>query len=114
MAHRFSIVSFITASDHCIRHDATMREKLSRTDDLHVLLKDLEYYELHLYDSDNPWRPGYVVQQSRATWSEIDRQVMFDEIETEILTTFERAAERYAARRFALARKVARAGAKLG
>lgn len=98
-------MSFITAPDYSIRHDAIMQEVLSRTDDSHLPLKDRKYYELHLYDSDNPWKPGYVIQQSRATWSEIDRQVMYEDIETEILTTFERAEERYAARRLALAGK---------
>ena len=74
----------------------------SRTYASRVALNRRKYYLLNLYDSENPWKPGYVVQQSSATWSKIDRQVIFEEIETEILTTFRKAEQQYAARRLAL------------
>jgi hypothetical protein len=79
-----------------------MQEVLSRIEQPGVALHDQEFYELRLYDSDNIWRPGLMIMQSRATWSEVDRQFMWDEIETERFLTLEVAEERYAARRRAL------------
>lgn len=84
------------------RHNGPMQEVFSRTDDSGIPLGDQEFYELRLSDSDDIWRPGYIVMQSRATWSELDGQMMRDEIEIERLPTLERAEGRYAARRLVL------------
>lgn len=62
-----------------------------------------EFYELRIDDSIDPDRPGFVVMQSRAQWSEIDRQMMWDEIEEEHWITYQAAQNRYERRRQALA-----------
>jgi hypothetical protein len=36
------------------------------------------FFELSIEESDLFWRPGSVVKQYRAEWSEIDRQFMWD------------------------------------
>jgi hypothetical protein len=55
-----------------------MKEVLSRTNDLKTPLRDQEFYELRLDDSDDIWKPGYFVKQAHAQWSEIDGQIMWD------------------------------------
>ena len=80
-----------------------MQEVLSRTDDPEIPLRDQEFYELRLDDSDDIWKPGYFVKQAHAQWSEIDQQIMWDGFDFEQCATLEKAKERYAARRLALA-----------
>ena len=82
-----------------------VQEVLSKTIDSNAPLKGHEFYELRLDDSNDAWRPGFVVTQAHAEWSEIDRQVMWDDTESERCLTYERAQERYAARRLTLAEK---------
>jgi len=82
-----------------------MQEVLSRTVDPKVPLKGQEFYELRIDDSDDVWRPGFVVSEAHAQWSEIDQQIMWDETESERCPTYENAQERYEARRRALAEK---------
>ena len=52
--------------------------------------------------SDDAWRPGFVVKQSHAAWSEIDKQTMWDDIESERWPTLRKARGRCEARRNAL------------
>jgi hypothetical protein len=82
-----------------------MQEVLSKTVDPKAPLEGQEFYELRLDDSDDIWRPGFIVSEAHAAWSEIDGQVMWDETETERCLTYEHAKERYAARRRSLAQK---------
>ncbi|MGC1421531.1 MAG: hypothetical protein WA354_02885 [Terracidiphilus sp.] len=82
-----------------------MQEVFSRADEHGVSSHDQEFYELRLYDEDDTWCSAPMIMQSRATWSELDRQFMWDEIETERFATHDKARERYAARRLALADK---------
>ena len=79
-----------------------MQELLSKADDPKIPLSEQEFYELRLDDSTDNWRPGVLVKQAHAQWSEIDRQIMWDEFESERLPTLEEAKERYEARRLAL------------
>lgn len=88
-----------------IRHNCPMQEVFSRIEQPGVSLHDQEFYELRLYESGDIWRSGHMILQARATWSEVDRQFMWDEIETERVLTLEIARERYSARRLALAEK---------
>jgi len=80
-----------------------MQEVLSKTVDPKVPLEGQEFYELRIDDSDDVWRPGFVVVQARAQWSDIDQQIMWDEPEVERCFTYAHAEESYAARRRALA-----------
>lgn len=65
-------------------------------------LNDQRYFELHLFDSVDPKRPGFIVEQSCAVWSEEDAQFMWEETETERFLTREAAEKSYSARRSAL------------
>ena len=82
-----------------------MNEVFSKTVGPNATLCDQEFYELKLYDSDDIWNPGHMVMQSRAFWSKVDQQFMWDEIETERWPTPKEAEERYAARRRALVKR---------
>jgi resolvase-like protein len=73
-----------------------MQEILSRTDDSKAPLRDQEFYELRLDDSDEMWDRQFVVREAHAQWHEECGQVVWDEAETEILPTLEEAKERYA------------------
>jgi hypothetical protein len=82
-----------------------MQEVFSRIEQPGVSLHDQEFYELRLYDSEDAWCPAHMLMQSRTMWSEVDGQFMWDEIETDSFPTLNKAQERYAARRSALAAK---------
>jgi hypothetical protein len=82
-----------------------MQEVLSKTVDPKAPLKGQEFYELRIDDSDDLWRPGSVVSEAHAQWSEIDQQIVWDEAEHERCYTYAHAEKRYAARRQALAEK---------
>ena len=82
-----------------------MQELLSRSDDSKVPLRDQEFYELRLDDSDEMWNCQFVVRVAHAQWHEECGRVVWDEAETEILQTLEEAKERYAKRRRSLVEK---------
>lgn len=82
-----------------------VQEVLSRTIDPQAPLKGQEFYELRLDDADLTGRPGFVVSEAKAAWSEIDQQIVWAETESERCLTLEHAQERYEARRLALAQK---------
>jgi hypothetical protein len=82
-----------------------MQEVLSRPGESDKPVSEQEYWTLELLDWTSSWRPGFAVQQARASWSEMDRQFMFDEIETELCPLLIDADERYEARRLALVKK---------
>ena len=82
-----------------------MQEVLSRGVHPNAPLDGQEFYELRIDDSNNDRRPGFVVSQAHAQWSEIDQQIMWDETESERCPTYENAQARYEARRRALVEK---------
>ena len=63
---------------------ATMQEVLARPSESDKPVNEQEYWVLEIVDRTGSWRPGFADQQSRGFWSEIDRQFMFGEIETEL------------------------------
>ena len=82
-----------------------MQEVLSKPDESDKPLREQEYWTLELLDWTDSYRPGFIVQQSCARWSEIDRQFMFDEIEMERWPLLIDAEEGYKARTLALVKK---------
>ena len=84
---------------------AAMQEVLSRPGESDKPMNEQEYWTLELLDRTGSWRPGFAVQQARGFWSEIDRQFIFEEIETELCPLQIDAEERYEARRLALVQK---------
>jgi hypothetical protein len=53
-----------------------MQELLSKADDPKIPLNEQEFFELRLDDSTDICRPGFIVKQAQALWSEIYRQIM--------------------------------------
>jgi len=98
-------VLFGTAPIDDDRDNWSMQEVFSRIEQPGVSLHDQEFYELRLYDSEHTWCPAHTLVQSRAMWSEVDGQFMWDEIETDSFSTLDKAHRRYAARRRALIAK---------
>ena len=87
------------------RHNGDMQEVFSKPDDSKKPLHEQEFWEVSLFDSPELWRPGFIVEQSRMAWSELDRTFICDEVETERWPTLEKAKERYELRRLALVKK---------
>jgi hypothetical protein len=82
-----------------------LQEILSKPECESLPLAEQEFYELCIEESDDIWRPGFIVKQTRAQWSEIDRQVMWEEPEWERWPTLNKAKERCEEWRKALAAK---------
>jgi hypothetical protein len=82
-----------------------MQEILSKTDDANVPLRDQEFYELRLYDSESGGEPVYCVRQARARWNEEAGEAVWDEEQVQAFVTHREAEERYEARRRVLADK---------
>jgi hypothetical protein len=82
-----------------------MQEILSKPGADNALQAEQEFFELCIEESDDIWRPGFVVKQTRAQWSEIDGQVMWEEPEWERWSTLKKAKEKCEERRKALAAK---------
>ena len=59
-----------------------MQEVLSKTFDPKAPPEGQEFYELRIADSDDVWRPGFVISEAHAQWSEINWQIVRDETET--------------------------------
>lgn len=76
-----------------------MQEVLFRPGESDKSVNEQEYWTLELFDWTDSWQPGFAVQQARGFWSEIDRQFMFEDVETELWPTREKAKKRYEARR---------------
>ena len=79
------------------------QEVLSRASSDGHLRSEQEFYELCIEESDDVFRPGFVVKQTRAGWSEIDGQVMWEEPECERQPTLCKAESRCQEWRKALA-----------
>jgi hypothetical protein len=82
-----------------------MQEVLSKPGHQNLPLTEQQFYELRIDDSSDPDAPGFQVSQSRASWSEPDKEMRWDEIEREHWATYEAARNRYTARRQALAER---------
>lgn len=79
----------------CLVH----QEVLSRSNDEAKPLADQEFYELRIEESDDIWRPGFVLKQIHAAWDEAAQKVMWADPESERWPTLHKAQERCAARR---------------
>jgi hypothetical protein len=71
-----------------------MQEVLSKTDDPKAPLRDQEFYELRLYDSDSAGEPVYCVREARAQWNDSIKGVEWDEPEIGAFGTLQEAKER--------------------
>ena len=56
------------------------QEMLARSVDENRPLSQQEYYERRIEESDDAFRPGFVVKQSHAAWNAVDNQIMFDDV----------------------------------
>jgi len=79
-----------------------MQEVLTKPGNESLPLSEQEFYELCIEESSNVWRPGFIVKQTHAKWSEIDQQVMWEEPEWERWPMQNRAREKYEERLQAL------------
>lgn len=68
-----------------------LQEVISKPGAESLPLAEQEFFEFCIEESDDIWRPGFVVKQTHAQWSEIDRQVMWDEPECELWPTLMKA-----------------------
>lgn len=75
-----------------------MHEYFSKTNDPAIPLKDQEFYELRLEGSEVEF-PGFLVRQTHFCWSELERQMTFDQTLYERYHTLKAANARYAQRR---------------
>ena len=82
-----------------------LQEVLSKPGTETLPLAEQEFYELFIEESDDVFRPGYVVKKTHAQWSEIDSQAMWEEPEWERWPTLKKAKERCEEWRRALAAK---------
>jgi hypothetical protein len=82
-----------------------LQEVLSKPGTETLPLAEQEFYELSIEESDDVFRPGYVVKKTHAQWSEIDGQAMWEEPEWKRWPTLKKAKERCEEWRRALAAK---------
>lgn len=82
-----------------------MKELLSKSLDFKSSPRDLEFYELRLYDSKSGGELVYCVREAHAQWSELDEQIMWEEDHVQVFVKHEEAKKRYAERRLALAQQ---------
>jgi hypothetical protein len=72
-----------------------MQEVLTKPGYEELPLSEQEFYELCIEESDDIWRPGFIVKQTHGQWIEIDRQVMWEEPERELWPILKKAKEKY-------------------
>jgi hypothetical protein len=82
-----------------------LQKVLSKAGSETLPLAEQEFYELCIEESNDVFRPGFIEKQTRAQWSEIDRQVMWEGPEWEPWPTLNKAQEKCEERRKALAAK---------
>jgi hypothetical protein len=56
-------------------------------------LAEQEFFELCIEESDDVFKPGFVVKQTHAEWSQIDGQIMWEEPVWERWPTLKKAKE---------------------
>jgi len=82
-----------------------MQEVLSKPGYEELPRSEWEFHELCIEESEDVYRPGFIVKQAHARWIEIDRQIMWEDPETEQWPTLKAAKEKYEERREVLAGK---------
>ena len=82
-----------------------MKEVLARSGSENLALSEQEFYELTIDESNDASRPGFVVGQAHAEWSEIDRQFMLDNLQWKQFATYQHAKRDFERRQAALADK---------
>ena len=82
-----------------------VQEVFSKTIDPKTPLKGQEFYELRIDDSVDISRPGFVVVEAHAKWSDADQRIEWDDAEYEGCETYEQAEDRYEIRRRRLIEK---------
>lgn len=94
-----------------------MQEVLSKTTDTDVSLREQEYFQLQIDDLGILFHPlfldsvgavvrdRFLVREAHAAWSEICRNVTWDEFEHDECSTREEAERRYAERRATIVEK---------
>ena len=87
------------------QRNLVLQELLSKPGSESAPLAEQEFFELCIEESDDIWRPGFIVKQTHGQWSEIDGQVMWEEPEWELWPTLQKAKQRCGEWRKALAAK---------
>jgi hypothetical protein len=82
-----------------------MEEVFSRPGESDKPVSEQEYWALELLDWTESYQPCFVVQQASGLWNKVDRQFMFEQIETERWPLLIDAEQRYEALRLALMKK---------
>ena len=94
-----------------------MQEVFSKTTDPTLPLEQQEFFELALVDLGTPFQPRFIdsmgvvarhrfiVREAHAAWSEIDRDIMFDDFQHDECSTIQEAERKYQARRAAIVSK---------
>jgi hypothetical protein len=82
-----------------------LQEVLSKPHAETLPLAEQEFYELCIEESNDVWRPGLIVKQTHAQWSEIDRQFIYEDPQWERWLTLQKAEEQCEEWRKALASK---------
>ena len=82
-----------------------LQEVLSKPGEETLPLAEQEFYELCIEESDDVFRPGFVVKLTRAQWSDIDGQFVFESPKWERWPTLKKAKETCEEWRKALAAK---------
>jgi hypothetical protein len=72
-----------------------MQEILSMPGAENLPLSEQVLYELSIEESEDIWRPGFVVSQTLYRWSKIDHDFMCEEPEWERWPTLKKAQEKY-------------------
>jgi hypothetical protein len=81
-----------------------MQEVLSKTVDPNAPLEGQEFYELRLFEDDNPLGTRHGVLQIHAVWKDDIRGALWESEEVDYFWILDEAKKRYAERRLALAR----------
>lgn len=79
-----------------------MQEILARPGNDKLPLPEQEFYELRLDESADAEEPGFIVSQWHYLWSDIDKQFMFDDWQSDDSAGIEQAKRLYEVRRRAL------------
>jgi hypothetical protein len=82
-----------------------MQEVLSRTVDPNAPLQGQEFYELRLFEEDNPIGMRHGVLQIHAVWKDANQDVVWDSEEVDYFWILDEAKKRYVERRQVLVEK---------
>ena len=79
-----------------------MQEIFSKTVDPNVPLQGQEFYEMRLFEEDNPLGTRHCVRQTHAQWSDLNQDIVCEGEEVDYFWILDEAEKRYAERRRAL------------